>query len=716
MNSQAETLVINTLAGFQYMTIVKSTCLRKFRPLYYRILSTCLLFIVLSYSSAIPALDSVTFSVDKISANAWSLQNAQLKITQLDQATSQVSLISAALQLPPPFDRLHKLTIRCQKFIWRENYVDCQQGQGDFNSKDLKAHAFDFSFQVKNKKTKLIINDLAWFDGKISFDVQEQSGKWKVHLKAKGLNLMQLEPFLALDLFDITQGLANLDIELTGEQGDVQTLFATVLLDQLSIQGQQGDFASEALTLKTELRANKEEKAWQWQSSTEISSGDLYIEPVYLAIDSAHVITLTNHGLWWPDRKKVELANIEFEHTNLARLQASAAINYQSSLIIEVAELALHIPELKPVAPIYLAPFLEASALEGIELQGQLEAKLQLQQNVLSEINLNARHLTLDDTEQRFSLDDANAQIHWTKQANNKASFLNWQGLKLKAIAFDPSQLDFSLFDKQVKLLQPADLAVLGGIFSIQKFSFSKAENNEDSVVHFEGLVDKLSLEQLSTALKWEPLTGSISGYIPAVRYENKTLSLDGELKMQVFDGEVRIKNLASSGLFTNFSRFYMDLEFDSLDLGTITRKFHTGNIEGKLSGVVQNLYLENWQPISFYAWMGTPEDDDSTHKISQKAVENIASIGGGSAADVISKGFLSLFSSFRYDKLGFGCYLYQGVCQLMGVEAVDNGFYLIKGGGLPRIDIIGYNPRLNWSVLLERLRRITASDEFIIE
>jgi len=695
------------------MTIVKLTC---FSPLYYRILSTCLLFIVLSYSSATSALGSVTFSVDEISANNWLLRNAKLQITQLDQSTPQVSLVSASLKLPAPFNKFSKLTIRCQKFTWRENYVDCQQGQGRFNSSDLKVHVFDFSFQVKNKKSKLVINDLTWFDGKISLDAQDQSGKWKVRLKAKGLNLVQLELFLALDLLGISQGSADLDMEFTGEQGDVQTLFIAALLDKLSIQDQQGYFASEALSLKTELIANKEKKAWQWQSDIEISSGDLYIEPVYLAIDSAHAVTLTNHGLWWPDRKKVELTSIEFEHTNLASFQASAVINYQSSLIIEVAELALYIPELKPVAPIYLVPFLEASPLEGIELQGQLEANLQLHHNVLSEINLDARYLTVDDAEQRFYLDKANAQLHWTKQDHNKASFLNWQELKLKAIAFDPGHLNFSLFDKQIKLLQAADLAVLGGVFSIQNFSFSKAENSEDSVVHFDGLVDKLSLEQLSTALKWEPLTGSISGYIPAVRYENKTLSLDGELKMQVFDGEVRVKNLASSGMFTNFSRFYMDLEFDNLDLDTITRKFHTGNIEGKLSGVVQNLYLENWQPISFYAWMGTPDYDNSTHKISQKAVENIASIGGSSAADVLSKGFLGLFSSFRYNKLGVGCYLYQGVCQLMGVESIDNGFYLIKGGGLPRIDVIGYNPRLNWSVLLERLRRITASDEFIIE
>lgn len=422
---------------------------------------------------------------------------------------------------------------------------------------------------------------------------------------------------------------------------------------------------------------------------------------------------MINNGSWWPDQKQVELKSIEFKHTQLLSLQASAAINYQSDLLIESAELELYVPQLKPVTPVYLAPFL---ATEGIELQGELEVKLKLQQNILSEINLDMQQFTLRDNEQRFYLGQANAEVNWTKQNKDQASFINWQTLNLRAIPFAPGQLDFTLFDRQFRLLQAAKLGVLEGELFIQKFSFSTTENNDDPIVHFKGWVDNLSLEQLSRALNWEPLTGSISGYIPSVRYQNKTLSLDGELKMRVFGGQVRINNLASSGMFTNFAQFYMDLEFDDLDLSMITRKFHIGNIEGKLSGVVQNLYLENWHPVSFYAWMGTPEGDDSTHKISQKAVENIASIGGNSAADVLSKGFLSLFSSFRYDKLGFGCYLHQGVCQLMGVEAVDNGFYLVKGGGLPRINIIGYNPRLNWSVLLERLRRITKSDEFIIE
>jgi hypothetical protein len=51
-----------------------------------------------------------------------------------------------------------------------------------------------------------------------------------------------------------------------------------------------------------------------------------------------------------------------------------------------------------------------------------------------------------------------------------------------------------------------------------------------------------------------------------------------------------------------------------------------------------------------------------------------------------------------------------------MGVEATPQGYAIVTGGGLPRIDVIGFNPRVDWNVLMERLSRISKSDEVIIE
>jgi hypothetical protein len=51
-----------------------------------------------------------------------------------------------------------------------------------------------------------------------------------------------------------------------------------------------------------------------------------------------------------------------------------------------------------------------------------------------------------------------------------------------------------------------------------------------------------------------------------------------------------------------------------------------------------------------------------------------------------------------------------------MGVKATDQGYAIITGGGLPRINVIGYNPRVDWAVLMERLNRISTSDEVIVK
>jgi hypothetical protein len=157
-------------------------------------------------------------------------------------------------------------------------------------------------------------------------------------------------------------------------------------------------------------------------------------------------------------------------------------------------------------------------------------------------------------------------------------------------------------------------------------------------------------------------------------------------------------------------------IEIDNLDLQQVTRRFAFGSMQGRLSGFIRDLELENWEPVTFYAWLGTPDGDDSKRRISQKAVSSLASIGGGGATNLLSRSLLRVFDNFGYERLGIGCYLHRGVCQLYGVAAAEQGFYIVKGGGLPRIDVIGYNPRIDWQILLQRLRRVLATDKAIIQ
>jgi hypothetical protein len=45
------------------------------------------------------------------------------------------------------------------------------------------------------------------------------------------------------------------------------------------------------------------------------------------------------------------------------------------------------------------------------------------------------------------------------------------------------------------------------------------------------------------------------------------------------------------------------------------------------------------------------------------------------------------------------------------GIQPAATGFYIVKGSGLPRIDVIGNQSRVAWSRLVRQLARITESD-----
>lgn len=679
-----------------------------------------LIFQVVCYSCrSATAMDAISFSVDSITTDEFALKNATLIISHLDQAPTQISLQSATLilpLLPSPFDTLTALDINCRQFIWAENHVACSDGQGRLNSENFKTQVFDFSFEIKNSKSQFTVNRLLLFDGVVSLYAQESEEQWLVRIKAQGVDIEELKSLLNLGELTINQGVLDFEMALNGRQENSQALFFTALLKKLSVQDQQGKLASEALELQTEFRAVKQQSGWQWYT-THLLTGGLYLQPVFLQLKHNSALTLSSKGFWLPGQKQIDVLQLNLEHHYHFDMQGNAQLNYQTGLTVEQGEFTLNIAQLKSATPIYLLPFLESTTFKNLALTGAAEAQLTVKRDRIVQASVVVNNLYLDDTENKLTIKQANAELNWNNQGeNHRASFINWQQLNIQAIPFQAGRLDLISYDRQIQLLKPADLDFLGGLLSIKQFSFAATKNHDDANVHFEAAIKNVSLQELTLALNWTPLTGTVSGYIPSVSYQDKTLSLDGKITMQVFDGEITIKNLASSGLFSDFPQFYTDIEFANLDLEAITHTFDFGFIEGRLSGNIQNLYLENWQPVSFYAWLGTPEEDNSRHRISQKAVENIANIGGGGISDVLSRGFMGLFSTFTYQKLGFGCYLYQGVCQLMGVEAVDNGFYLIKGGGLPRIDIIGYNPRLDWDILLNRLSRIEASDEVIVE
>jgi hypothetical protein len=656
------------------------------------------------------AFERGSLKIDQIQGSNWSVTQLEISLTDLTSQAPKLSLDSGLLHLPKPFKTIHQIKIQCSDFVMQAGLMACKQGKGRIDWPALGSPRFDWSFTITDQGGVWTIKQLKLWGGYVSIRFSEKNWHWQVKIQASHLSLASMQRFFKFRQVEKISGQLSFNALLMGHKNSLHQFDVKAQFHSLGLNAFQEKLLTEESHAFLQLFARKQRKNWSWKSRLGVDAGGVFYDPVFLSFSQQQPLSVTASGLLHTLDNKLVVNNLLLKQADSLQLTGSAIIQKSVDADLKIAIYRLH-----QAAKTYLSPFLETGPLADLQLFGQMQVDVRLKQNQLDAINAILTNLKIQQPGNHIDVEQLEGGLNWRRQQHDQASFLQWRKMIIKKIPIEPGRLDFTLYDKQMALLKPAKLSLLSGVLSIRDFRF-QAVKNDDAKVFFEGEVNRLSLEKLTEVLDWTPLSGTISGYIPAVHYQDKTLKLDGQLAIQVFGGEIIVKELSSSGLFGFSPKLHTDIVFNHLDLKQITQKFQMGRIEGRLSGFAHNVYLENWQPVTFYAWLGTPDNDDSRHRISQKAVENIASLGGGGAADVISRGFLRFFDTFSYDKLGFGCYLHNGVCQMMGVEAAENGYYLIKGGGLPRIDVIGYNPRLDWNVLIQRLKRISSTDEIIVQ
>jgi hypothetical protein len=220
-------------------------------------------------------------------------------------------------------------------------------------------------------------------------------------------------------------------------------------------------------------------------------------------------------------------------------------------------------------------------------------------------------------------------------------------------------------------------------------------------------------MEAVSQALGWPPLGGTLAGVVPAVTYADGRITVKGALLVRAFDGDIVIHDLFLEQPFGLVPKLEAEADIRNLSLEQLTGAFSFGNIQGRLDGDIRNLRLEDWKPATFDARFYTPPGDASRHRISQRAVDNLASLGGAGGA--LSRTFMRFFKEFSYSRLGIACRLREGICEMDGVAPAEQGYYIVKGGGIPRIDVVGYNRRVDWDTLVHRLKSVTDTAEPVV-
>ena len=550
---------------------------------------TILAVVLVLSSLTATALDDVSLNVGTIESRGWKLEGIQIALTDLANNPQKLTLTINKLSLPLPFNDLNLINIHCSSFTWQNNELLCTQGRAHVRSKRWQSPAANFSFHIREKHSTLKLTDLQLADGTVSIDAEERGEQWQVQINAKAVDSALIQKLFQPALFEFKGGRISFKLNASGSHALIEDFTLTAELNGLTVQTKDGRFAAEALSLDTRLEAQNNKGLWQWQSHSRFNGGALYIEPIYLEADRQS-IGLDAQGNWSDKNKRAEIKSASYKHATALALSGSAIVKYEKKVTLEKADLTLHSDDLQKLSALYLKPFFEQTALEGLTFAGTINADFSIVQDSLTALTATVNKFAIRDTAERIRVENGVGTIYWSNdEIFNRPSTFAWRQLQLYALPIGPSRLLFLSRASSFRLLEKTHLPFLGGEIAINLLGW-QAKKQQDPEIYFAGSLNNISLEQWSKAVNWTPLSGTISGNIPRVEYSNKTLSLGGELNIKVFDGDIKITQLASSGLFTDFPKFYSELEINNLDLDQLTGKFEFGGITGKLSGFIRQL------------------------------------------------------------------------------------------------------------------------------
>ncbi len=659
----------------------------------------------------LPAVEGIGLHLESLAGAGWQAHNVSLQLDMPDISGARLQINIARLDLPEPLGTIKNLQLECAALQLHDDEVKCAQAQLQLASSwlDRDHSSVAFSYRPAERALTLTVRDARLSAGSVSFTVHSDAIAWHLDYALTDIDLARLPPYFRQQagLTSLT-GRATLRGSFDGTESRPDAFkFDVIKLQALAFATPDGTNAGEALDVQGTASGQRHGTDWQVQSKLGLHDGTLCIKTCWEL--PADPLLMDAKADWSEKAQRLDVTRLHFSQSSLGQGDATLQLLFGKASSLRALSVHLEPTRWERLYGTYLQPLLIGTALEAMDVQGSIAGDIDYRAAAPSSARLQLKAVGLEDHVGRFGLKGLAGTIAWRSDTVVQRSELHWESGHIYKLALGAATVQAQSQGESLRLLQAVHLPILDGQLEIEHFALQRGSDQPLSW-QFDGLLKPISMQAFSTALDWPEMQGKLSGMIPDVHYADGELRIGGMLLIRAFDGAITVRDLRVMRLFGVAPSLQADIKLDNLDLDALTRAFSFGSIQGRFSGQVDNLQLINWRPVAFVARFATPADDRSRHRISQRAVENISQIGGGGIGGALSRSFLRVFDEFSYDRIGISCTLSNGVCTMDGVAPAQQGYYLVKGGGLPRIDIIGYAHRVDWDTLLTRITGVITS------
>ena len=438
----------------------------------------------------------------------------------------------------------------------------------------------------------------------------------------------------------------------------------------------------------------------------EFLAGNSYIalpgSPVRLSLDG-----MQRAGQGW------ELPRIAWRDGNVLTADGSAAFGQDASL--RALDMRLRSTDMGPLRDRYLSGWLGVFGLGNVELSGATDLHLVVRDGLLQSADANLRDVDLREPDDRFAFRGLDGDVRYSASTPVQSE-LRWRSSRVYGLDFGSSTLPFASADGTLRFRDAVAVPAMGGTMTFENMTLRPPAGDAGMDIRFALSLDGIDFGLVSKALGLPAFQGTLSGRIPSAHYADERLDFDGGLAMKLFDGDVRFSALSMERPFGVAPSLSANIDFTDLDLLRLTEVLDFGSITGRLDGRVHGLRLVDWTPVAFDAEMHSVRRPGVKQRISQRAVQNISSVGDSSFVGSLQGRLIGLFDDFGYARLGISCQLANEVCEMGGLgdslsSQAGNSFTIVEGSGLPHLNVVGFNRRVDWPTLVERIEAVGKGD-----
>ena len=491
------------------------------------------------------------------------------------------------------------------------------------------------------------------------------------------LSTGRLDAVLALDLRD------------SGMQSTGQ-----FTLDDVGFDTPTGTLAGQAVNGNGRFSLDTTDGPAQIDLDTTLHGGQLLLGPIYARLPD-HPVQLVlqasaQHGALELSRLRVNDADA---------LQLDGALAFDAKGALKTLKLD-HAQASFPAAyQRYGQAWLATLGLRNMSINGELGGSVDLRADGMHSFAFNTTGLDMADGDGRVAVSGLRGGMDWAEQDDRPATRLQWHSLQFYRIPNGAAQSDWRSHAGTLSLQRPLEVPLFNGQLRVGELDWRPAAARGQRLATSLVLTG-VDMAAFSHAMGWPAFPGTVGGAIPSLRWVDDRFELQGGLSVSVFGGFVDITRLSLQQPFGPSPVLNGDIHLQQMDLAAITSVFDFGSMTGRLNGSIGDLRLVNWSPVAFKASLLA----DGGGRISQRAVNNLTTLGGGGIGSGLQGMVMKLFKTFGYKRMGLNCTLRGVVCQMSGLESGADGYTIVEGSGLPHLRVIGHQTQVDWPTLVRRL------------